>query len=221
MKYETSLYIKFNLGSYCCDGNILKNNTVPDKGDMGTVNNQPNIPDEVVDDRGIIKKIQLYIPGFRAYRIGDDLRVADELLRRQISSNFDSAIKNLTNARSELAYEGDFNNLSMIGSAISLIQQLSGEILHSAQGYTGISPAIRIDAQKLRNLYDFDLSFLDSGDQIARSSDLESLISSGDIQGISQKIRDIKNAVEKVRSSWEKRLESVEGISLQAKGDGN
>lgn len=188
---------------------------------MSNANNQPNIPDEVVDDRGIIKKIQLYIPGFRAYRIGDDLRVADELLRKQISSNFDSAIKNLTNARSELASAGDFNNLTQIGSAISLIQQLSGEILHSAQGYTGISPAIRIDAQKLRSLYDYDLSFLDSGDQIDRSSDIDSLVSSGDLEGISQRIRAIKNAVAQVRSSWEKRIESVEGISLQGKGDGN
>ena len=197
------------------------NNTVSDERDMSTVDSQPNIPDEVVDDRGIIKKIQLYIPGFRAYRIGDDLRVADELLRKQISSNFDSAIKNLTNARSELASEGDFNNLTPIGSAISLIQQLSGEILHSAQGYTGISPAIRIDAQKLRNLYDYDLSFLDSGDRIAKSSDIENLVSSGDMQGIAQRIKNIKDSVAQVRSSWEKRIESVEGISLQVKGDEN
>ena len=197
------------------------NNTVSDERDMSTVDSQPNIPDEVIDDRGIIKKIQLYIPGFRAYRIGDDLRVADELLRKQISSNFDSAIKNLTNARSELASEGDFNNLTPIGSAISLIQQLSGEILHSAQGYTGISPAIRIDAQKLRNLYDYDLSFLDSGDRIAKSSDIENLVSSGDMQGIAQRIKNIKDSVAQVRSSWEKRIESVEGISLQVKGDEN
>jgi hypothetical protein len=190
-------------------------------GEMSNIDNQPNIPDEVVDDRGIIKKIQLYIPGFRAYRIGDDLRVADELLRKQISANLDSAINNLKNARTELSSDGDFNNLTQIGSAISLLQQLSGEILHSAQGYTGISPAIRIDAAKLRDLYDYDLQFLASGDQIAKSSDIETMVSSSDMNGISQRVKAIKNSVAQARASWEKRIESVEGIALQAKGDGN
>lgn len=173
----------------------------------------------MVDDRGIIKKIQLYIPGFRAYRIGDDLRVADELLRKQISANLDTAINNLKNARTELANDGDFQNLTPIGSAISLIQQFSGEVLHSAQGYTGISPAIRIDASKLRTLYDYDLRFLDSGDQIAKSSNLEDLINSGDMNAITLRLKSIKDSVMQARMSWDKRIESVEGIALQSRGD--
>ena len=40
---------------------------------------------KVEDDRGLIKKIQLCIPGFRGYRQKEDLRLADSLLRQQIA----------------------------------------------------------------------------------------------------------------------------------------
>ena len=40
---------------------------------------------KVEDDRGLLKKIELLIPGFRGYREREDLRAADSLLRQQLA----------------------------------------------------------------------------------------------------------------------------------------
>lgn len=176
-----------------------------------------DIRSEVTDSRGLIKKIQLHIPGFRAYRTGDDLRIADELLRKQVSVNLNLAMGKLVSARSMMASEGDFQNLTTIGSAISQIQQLDGEILHSAQGYTGISPAIRIDDSKLNALYEYDLAFVESSVAIMNATNISGT-GTGDINAFKSGIANIISLVTVVRNNWEKRIQTVEKIVISLKG---
>ena len=45
-----------------------------------------DLRDKVESDRGIIKMIQLVIPGYRGYRIKEDLRIADRLLREELAN---------------------------------------------------------------------------------------------------------------------------------------
>lgn len=182
---------------------------------MESNDHDPNIEDVVSENRGIIKKLQLLIPGFRAYRMGDDLRVADALLRKQVSSNLQNAMNNLKMARSRMAQEGDFQDLTSIGSALSELQQLDGEILHSAQGYTGISPSIRIDDTKLKDLYQYDYSFLDSASSLEKSSDISGYVDSNDIASIQKQMRSVQDFIAATRINWEKRIETVEKIVLK------
>ena len=44
-----------------------------------------DLREKVVDDRGLISKIQRFVPGFHGYRVAEDLRAADNLLRIQIA----------------------------------------------------------------------------------------------------------------------------------------
>ena len=51
-----------------------------------------DLRNKVEDDRGLLKKIQLAIPGFRGYRQKEDLRIADSLLRIQIADLLQSDV---------------------------------------------------------------------------------------------------------------------------------
>jgi len=46
----------------------------------------PDIRDRVEQDRGLLKKIQLVIPGYAGYRRREDIRAADNLLRIQLAN---------------------------------------------------------------------------------------------------------------------------------------
>lgn len=172
----------------------------------------PDIRAVVEENRGLLKKIQLHIPGFRAYRSGDDLRVADALLRKQISETMNSTLQKLQMYRTQLASQGNFEVLTSIASAISALQQLDGEMLHSAQGYSGISPAIRIDDSKLNALYQYDLNFVENASNIGSAAAMDDLVASGNTDGIRQRCMQIQQLIVQARTSWEKRIETVEQI---------
>lgn len=174
--------------------------------------NSPDLRDKVAESRGFLKKLQLVIPGLKEYRKLEDIRAADELLRKQVFDRLDGAKSKLEMIRKAMADKGDFNSLTSIGSIISQLQQISGEVFHSQQGSAGISPNIRIDESTLNKLYEYDYNFVNSAEQIFSTitSSLDDYMSgTATAQAIAAKIGPM---LEGFKHAWKQRLESVENI---------
>lgn len=172
----------------------------------------PDLRDRVVEDRGFFKKLQIVIPGLREYRKLEDIRAADELLRKQVFDKLDGAKSKLEALRKAMSDKGDFTSLTTIGSTITQIQQISGEVFHSQQGAAGISPNIRIDESTLNKLYEYDYNFVNSAEQIFSTvTGSLSDYTSGDTtsQAIASKIGPM---IDDFKQAWKQRLESVENI---------
>jgi hypothetical protein len=173
--------------------------------------NNPDLREKIVENRGTWKKLQLKIPGLREYRTLEDIRAADQLLRKQVSDNLNESKGKMEDFRKAVTARGDFANLTLVGNTISQIQQISGVVQHSQQGSAGISPNIRIDDGILNKLYEYDFNFVSTAEQIFSScSSCTSDYNSGkSIQDITSKISLMLDDLE---HSWKQRLESVESI---------
>ena len=173
--------------------------------------NNPDLREKIVENRGTWKKLQLKIPGLREYRSLEDLRAADQLLRKQVSDNLNESKNKIEDLRKAATAKGDFGNLTLIGSTISHIQQISGVLQHSQQGSAGISPNIRIDDGVLNKLYEYDYNFVNTAEQVFSScSGVISEYNSGkSVQEITTKINSMLDDLD---HSWKQRLESVENI---------
>lgn len=125
-----------------------------------------DIRQKVEDDRGVLKRLQLLVPGFRGYREGEDLRAADSLLRRQVADKVQNARTTIENSRSALTNAGQFGVLNDLAPIIADLLRLEGEIRAAEQGYTGISPAVRANPQQLDRLYEYDYGFALAADQL-------------------------------------------------------
>ncbi|HJU13131.1 MAG TPA: hypothetical protein VJ792_01565 [Candidatus Nitrosotalea sp.] len=172
----------------------------------------PDLRDKVAESRGFFKKLQLSIPGLSEYRKLEDIRAADQLLRKQVFDKLDGAKNKLEQLRKAISDKGDFSSLTQIGSLISQVQQISGEVFHSQQGSAGISPNIRIDDGTLNKLYEYDYKFVTSAEQIFSVADsslndyISGTLTSQAIAGQVSKI------LEEFKQAWKIRLESVESI---------
>jgi hypothetical protein len=173
--------------------------------------NNPDLREKIVENRGTWKKLQLKIPGLREYRTLEDIRAADQLLRKQVSDNLNESKGKMEDFRKAVTARGDFANLTLVGNTISQIQQISGVVQHSQQGSAGISPNIRIDDGILNKLYEYDFNFVSTAEQIFSScSSCTSDYNSGkSIPDITSKISLMLDDLE---HSWKQRLESVESI---------
>ena len=172
----------------------------------------PDLRDRVADDRGFFKKLQLVVPGLREYRKLEDIRAADELLRKQVFDKLDSAKNNLEALRKTMSDRGEFTTLTTIGSIISQLQQISGEVFHSQQGSAGISPNIRIGEDTLNKLYEYDYNFINNATEISSAVALATkdyAAGNTTAQAIGTKIGPM---LDEFKQSWKTRLESVENV---------
>ena len=173
--------------------------------------NTPDIRKTVEDNRGTLKKLQLKIPNLKEYRKLEDIRAADQLLRKQISDKLNDSKTKLEDLRKTMTAKNDFSNLALIGGTISQIQQISGEIQHAQQGSAGISPNIRIDEGVLNKLYEYDFNSINTSDQIFTicSNSISDYNSGKSTTEITSKITSMLDELDML---WKKRLDSVQNI---------
>ncbi len=127
----------------------------------------PDIREKVEDDRGLIKKIQLKIPGYAGYRRREDIRNADILLRNQVADQVKAVRNQLEGVRDDMAAAGKYQGLQPIGNLIFLVQATEGKVRHAEGGYSGISANIRVEEPELDKLYEYDYSMLTGLDSLA------------------------------------------------------
>lgn len=161
-----------------------------------------DIRKRVEEDRGIIKRIELFIPGFRGYRKREDLRQADSILRIQLADRLKDIRTKVEDARQILTENSQLKALEPIGRSIMEMQELEGLIRHADQGYSGISWAIRIEEEELNKLYEFDLSLLEGLAALDKKA-----ASLGDAAGDSVKtVREVSVSVAEIRTKFKNRV---------------
>jgi hypothetical protein len=176
----------------------------------------PDIRQQVEENRGALKKLQLLIPGLRGYRSKEDIRVSDEMLRNQVADRLDKVKWNLEQVRKQMATGGDFTNLTGVGSLIAQIQGLSGEVRHAAQGYAGWVAPIIINEDKLNKLYDYDYLFVSSVFQLDEATAPGNLnYDSTAPNSIQASLGQFSRTVSDIRQKWSIRMETIEGIALK------
>ncbi|QQG48147.1 MAG: hypothetical protein HY247_05160 [archaeon] len=176
----------------------------------------PDIRQQVEANRGALKKLQLLIPGLRGYRSKEDIRVSDELLRNQAADRLDRVKKNLEEIRRQLASSNDLTNITTIGSLVSQVQGVSGEVRHAAQGYAGWVAPITINEDKLNKLYDYDYAFINSVFQLEEATSPANLkYDSASPNSIQASLGELGRTLGDLKQKWSMRMETIEGIALK------
>ena len=176
----------------------------------------PDIRKQVEADRGPMKKLELLIPGLRGYRKLEDLRVSDNLLRNQIADKLNKTKANLEGVRQLMVTAGDYTNLATLGSLISQVQQLSGEVRHAEQGYSGFVATISINEDRLNQLYEYDYEFVVSAIQLLEATSPSNLVydvtSPASIQS---GLTSVRAAIQDFKQKWAVRMEAIEDILIK------
>jgi hypothetical protein len=170
-----------------------------------------DVRDRVEEDRGLLKRIQLHIPGFSGYRKREDIRQADSILRLQLADRLKEIRSKLEGSRQSLVDNFHTKALEPLGRAIFECQEFEGMIRHAEQGYSGFSFAIRIETSDLDRIYEFDLSLLD-GMKSLEDKARELHTSTDKATDI---IREFSSSMDELKSTFKRRWNSITGTEVR------
>jgi hypothetical protein len=165
-----------------------------------------DIRQRVEEERGLIKKIQLFIPGFRGYRLREDLRAADNLLRIQLANALVSVEQRLNNVKTEMATNYRIKEMEILGALAFRIKELEGKIRHAEQGYSAIAAHLNVRPEEIDRLYEHDLILLEGIRALqAEAEKLPGLVydEKSDLRGV---ILGMRRRVEEMAETFGKRM---------------
>ncbi len=168
----------------------------------------PDLRDRVEEDRGLLKRIQLHVPGFAGYRRREDIRTADNMLRIQMANMIKDARRSVEDARESMAENHVIEQLDKIGGLISDFQTLEGKVRHAEGGYSGISPAIRILEDELNHIYEYDASLLDACVNMdSEAKALRDAAAGG--AGLPERMNSLRDLIREFEDTYKKRMSII------------
>ncbi len=177
-----------------------------------------DLRERVKEDRGLLKKLELAIPGFRGYRKREDLRIADSLLRKQLADNLGDIKERIELCRQDIAKNMEMELLNEIGELMNHITSTENRVRHAEQGYTGISMDYQIREDELNRMYEWDLNLISDIERLSNSVNiLETTIGTGKAPEINQKINDVENEIRAFNSLFDKRIQTIADLGVQDK----
>ncbi|MCK4367392.1 MAG: hypothetical protein KAW84_05540 [Thermoplasmata archaeon] len=175
----------------------------------------PDLRERVEEDRGLLKRIQLLVPGFAGYRRREDIRAADNMLRILIADRLRDLRSKAEKCRASLVETYETKNLEKLGNLLSSFQAVEGKLRHAEQGYSGISPAIRVDVRELNMLYEYDLSLLEGVERMDTELDrLKSETESKEWEAMSSMISGLRTGLEEFETVMDKRMRAITGTGV-------
>ena len=173
----------------------------------------PDIRTQVEADRGILKKIQMVVPGFRGYRKREDIRAADSILRLQMADGLIKVREGLEDSRRAMTDDYQTKNIELIGGVINKVRTLEGKVRHAEQGYSGFSPAVRIEEDELNRLYEYDASMIDAIQRMdSAQGALLTAVQDRDQNVARQRLDEIRDDLVAFQRAFEDRIPVVAGI---------
>jgi hypothetical protein len=172
-----------------------------------------DIRERVEEDRGLLKKIQTHIPGFSGYRRREDLRQADSFLRIQLANRLEKIRDGVEECRRVMVDEMMTEHLERVGGIINKFQALEGKVRHAEQGYSGISPAIRVTEEDLERLYDYDYSMINYIIEIEKAVvSLRNAIDAKQGKVMKASVDSIRTRLADFDRTFAERIERIQGI---------
>jgi hypothetical protein len=175
-----------------------------------------DIRDMVKEDRGIIKKIQAFLPGYKKYRNCEDLRSADNFLRIELAKKLHVVEANLTTAREDLARKMDLDNITLLGEVANRAHALTEKVKHAEQGYSPwISGDIRIEEEEIKALYDFDLAMFTGAEALISKSRALTDMTAGSGGNVREMVKSLQNQIVDYDRSFSDRIAKVTKVAQE------
>lgn len=173
-----------------------------------------DLRERVEEDRGLLKRIQLHIPGFAGYRRKEDLRVADNMLRIQVANKLKDFRGQLENARAALTSNYQMKALEPIGMTIFKTESLEGQVRHAEQGYSGLVADVKVLEPQLGKLYEWDAFLLDGAASLAGMAAQLETDAAGDGTKVLADIQAINKSLTDLEATFKRRMNAITGTEV-------
>jgi len=125
-----------------------------------------DLTERVQSSQSKLEALMAKIPGIGAYKMKEQRREADKLLRLHVARQLEERMSRLSQIQFTLTSQGRLDVTLTLERAVTKLQILIDRLKTASYGYAGLFDAIKVDEEVLDRLYEFDETMLDALDEL-------------------------------------------------------
>jgi len=151
----------------------------------------------------IFKSVVRIFPGMPSYQEREGLRTQDKIIREQLAARIDEQANHIQEIQSKLTNKAILQPLGNLDRHARKIMRLADTIRYASYGYGGLFAGVKVDEQKLAQLYDYDLSLHQEIEELAVA--VGKLKQRQDDEWKADSLDDFQQAINRLEERLEKR----------------
>ncbi len=162
-----------------------------------------------------LERLMLQIPGFRGYKVREERREADRIVRDYIYRVLKGSRDDLMGCFQLLSNAGVPELMEPTNQLIAKVDRVVEKVNRASYGYSGFFDSVRIDAPQLDQMLEYDTQMLDMARKLADSiSAFKTQLGQGKFEDTGNVESNLENSISQLEASFDKRKSVIEGVAL-------
>jgi hypothetical protein len=148
---------------------------------------------------GTLEKLELFIPGFRGYKVKELIREDDRLVRQYLVSKMLESLRTIEEAQAQVLISAGLKAADELETAARKLRIMVDKIKYVPAGYAGLFDRAKVWEDTLNKLLDIDSKLIPTVNNIIEKVQaLKNVSSNPDPQVINNTIMNINNLCDEI-----------------------
>ncbi len=162
-----------------------------------------------------LERIMLQLPGFRGYKVREERREADRIVRDYIYRALKGARDDLMGGFQLLSNAGTPELMEPTNQLIAKLDRVAEKVNRASYGYSGFFDSVRIEAPQLDQMVTYDTQMMEAARKLANSiSSFKMQLSQGKFGDTRNVENGLETSISQLEATFDKRKQVIEGVAV-------
>jgi hypothetical protein len=162
-----------------------------------------------------LEKIMLQLPGFRGYKVREERREADRIVRDYLYRALKGARDDLMGCFQFLNNAGTPELIEPTNQLIAKLDRIAEKVNRASYGYSGFFDSVRIEAPQLDQMIAYDTQMLEAARKLADSiSNFKMQLSQGKFEDTRNVENGLEALISQLEATFDERKQIIEGVAV-------
>jgi len=171
--------------------------------------------ERVQESERLLERLMLAIPGFRGYKIREQRREADRVVRNYVYGVLESARDDLMRCFQLLNDSKATELTEPANRLVAKIDRLAEKVNRASYGYSGFFDSIRVEAPQLDAMLTYDSQMMDMARKLLDStSNFKANLTQNKLEEARSTEQSLEDSINQFESVFDKRKSIIEGVEV-------
>jgi hypothetical protein len=171
--------------------------------------------ERVQESEKLLERIMLNVPGFRGYKLREQRREADRIVRDYIYRLLEQSRDDLTACFQALNDNKAMELIEPMNRLVAKLDRVAQKINHASYGYSGFFDSIKIEEPELDNMLSYDTQLMDLTRKFSSvAASFKNDLSQSKLENARTTQLDLDTTVSSLELAFDQRKSVIEGVKV-------
>ena len=171
--------------------------------------------ERVQESEKLLERIMLIVPGFRGYKLREERREADRIVRDYIYRVLKQSRDDLTVCLQALSDNRATELIEPMNRLLAKLDRIAEMINHASYGYSGFFDSVKIEEVELDHMLSYDTQLMDLARKLSTiAASFKSDLNQNRLENARSLQQDLDGALSDLDSAFDQRKSVIEGVKV-------